>query len=256
VRHVPGWSYPLVFALAYCAGSAIDVRFDAWPTIRSDWAALPVRNWQWIFYLALLAAIAAAVTADSPLRTWAGRALILATAIVGAWWLTGVRSLPLPRAACIALVASYFLVLALPLNALARRIPPTSWLALLAMSAAALAALVSYYASQTYGQMAATAAAALAGAALFAWVVNETTPPRGIAFPFAVVVGGWAAVAVISYNNLAALLLVPAAPLAAWASVVGPLKKSGGATALAVQAAAVIFVIAIAALLLRISVGE
>jgi hypothetical protein len=254
-RQAPGWSYPIIFAIAYCAGAAIDVRFDAWPTIRADWAAWPIRNWQWMFYLAPLAAIVGASANAARLPALVRWLLVVAVSIVAAWLLTGIRSLPLPRPVTVALLSTYFVLLAALAEPLATRIRPAALLSHFVLAAAALAAMISFYANQTHGQLAATAAAALTGAAIFAWLGKQAAPPRGMAIAFAIVLGGWAVVEFLAFSNLAAMLLLPAAPLAAWASFIGLPARSSGAIDFAIQTAAVTSVILLAIALLRIVVG-
>jgi len=246
-RQVPGWAIGPVFAAAYCAGHIV----ATWP----NWVAVPARNWHWILYLAPLAAVVGAIGAARPVPSMMRWSLLLAVSVVAAWLLTHRPNLWLPRAASVALLSVYFFSLAALLEPLSERVAPAAFLAMLALAAAALAAMITSYVSITHGQLVAAAAAALAGAALVVGLTREANAVCGLPLAYATVLGGWAFVEVLFEIRLAGLLLVPAAPLALWACVIGPLSRPRGAAALCVQTAAVVLVIAVAGVLLRIFVG-
>jgi len=254
-RQVSYWSYPIAFAIAYCAGSVIVVRFNAWPTINSDWAGVPLRNWQWMFYLAPLAALSGVIATSTQVPKVGRWIVTLIACIASAWFLTATRSITLPRALCVAQLSIYFIVLIAILESLATRIFPASYLTLLALSAAALAAMVSYYASQTHGQLVAAASASLAACAAAVCIFKQIAPPRGIAVPFAIVIGGWAAVEAIAYDDLAVLLNLPAAPLIVW-FILRPLDRLHSTTAFTLQVISVLLVAVLTAVQLRLLVGN
>ena len=76
------------------------------------------------------------------------------------------------------------------------------------------------------------------------------TSPRGLIPAFMVVVGGTAFVGCIEPQQpVFAILLVPAAPLALWTCVWGPLARLRGAAAIAAQSIAVLITLAVALIL-------
>jgi hypothetical protein len=261
-RVVPGWTYGLVVAAAFCAGCVVSVRLhvidpdDRILALRPDWAAIPARNSQWLFYLAAAAGIVGAVGSRERLPVAVRWLLAMALSLAAAWLLTQKPNLTLPRAVWVSLLSVYIFGLTALVDGLCRRQAPGPLLALLGLAAAAMAALTAYYANQSHGQLLAGAAAALAAAALVAWMKRQSNRAIGAGISYAVIAGGFACVGVLFKLNLSGLLIAAAAPIALWMCVLGPISRLRGISALAAQAAIVLIVAAFAAVVLRLAVGS
>jgi MFS family permease len=230
----------IAFAAGFCAGVALIRPWDE---------LLPSRHWQWMFYLSLAAAVVGPISAAAGLHRIERWLLLALTALVAAWLLVPTwESLQPPRLAWVPLLAGYLFLLAAALEPMARLLPPRNLLGLLMLSAADSAALVAAAVSLTYGLPAAAAAAALLGCSAALLLSADADHVRGVIPAYAAVVGGWAFVGCVDPQvPMPLLLLAPAAPLALWCCAWGPLAKLKGAGAMAVQATAVVAVLAAAA---------
>ena len=146
------------------------------------------------------------------------------------------------------LLAAYLFLLSVLLAALPDRLLESTAVGLLTVSAGATALLIAAGVSIKYGQVAALAAAALAGCfgASF-YTANRAVAIRGLIPVFVVLVGGLAFVGVIEPTPpLPIILVAPAAPLMLWLFAAGPLAHLKGLPAIAAQSAAVLLPLGIA----------
>lgn len=237
------YAAPVAFALAYGVGYVL----------LPSWAELvPTRHWQWTAYLAIGAAAAGAIASSSGLLAWERWLLLATAALVSAWMLVPTwASLQPPRTVWIAMLTGYLFLLATLLTPLLAHFTPRTMLAYLALTAVGAAVLIAALVSVSYGRAAGLAAAALAGCWGAAFLSAKAVPSTGLALGFAVLVGGWAYVGCIEPQRpLLALLLVPAAPLALWCCISGPLARQRGLVAIAIQTALVLAVLIVAAVIL------
>jgi hypothetical protein len=234
-------------AVAFAAAFWLGYAMLAWLQSRSDFA--PTDYWKWIPYATLLASAVGAVTASVKMPLVGRCALFATAAVLSAWLITPTwPDLEPPRAALIPVVTIYFFLLAALVEPLAPRFPCPVVASHFALAAACSAALVFRLASVVYGEAAAIAAGALAGCAVGAWLFPDVAVTRSLALVYAIAVGGWAFGGAI-YARPAQLILfvAPLAPLALWICAVGPLARKRGITAIAIQTAAVLTVLALAA---------
>jgi len=209
-------SQPIALTVGYCAGYLILPR---------SWAALvPDQSWHWLPVLSMLAAVATAA--------WSGRgrlallpwfALVALAALAGhlltpSWTVFGL-SWPLSTVVAI----GYFILIATSLECLPPRFLGQPMIALLAVAAALSAAAIGADVSLRFAQLAAIAAAGLAGC----WLVGffgarpSERSLRGLILSFAVLVGGIAFVACVEPDPpRARLLVLPLTPLIAWLGLV------------------------------------
>jgi hypothetical protein len=146
----------------------------------------------------------------------------------------------------IILLAVYFLLVTAFVEPLAVRLPSSAVAASLALSAGGTAALIAAMVSVTYGEAAAIACGALAGCAIAARLFPEAATPGALALVYAIHVGGWAfSGAIYPRPPLFALMITPLAPLALWVCAVGPLSRTRGIAATALQTGVVLAVLAL-----------
>jgi hypothetical protein len=240
----------LSFALAVYVGFV---------SLRSTKTLLPSQFWQWIPLLGLFAAFVTGLTRASGVLRSERWLAIYVFAIVSAWllvprWPELVPAWPVQ----VALLAIGFIALAALLMPLCERLPGRAFPFWLMLAAATTGCLVMAEVSETFGQLAALPAGGLAGCGLAALVRrNDEIDWRGIALPYAVVVGSWAYVgAIYPTTPLWPLIAAPAAPLALWICLSRPAARHSGIAALAVQAACVLVpLLIVAAVLLAGSSG-
>jgi hypothetical protein len=236
---------PVAIAIGYFLG---------YLALPRGWAALwpqAGRSWQWLPYLGLAAAAVGFITAAAGNRRQLLRHLTVGgLALAAAWLLTPhVPIVGLARPAIIFLLTCYLLLVAAPLQALPSRLLGHALLGLLAISAGVLAVLVGAEISFRLAQLAAIAAAALAGclAARFFGLSSTEPSVRSVIPMFGVLAGGLAFIACVEPEQpLLPLLLVPAAPLGLWLMIVGRLASLSGKAEFAIQAAVVIVPLAVA----------
>jgi hypothetical protein len=235
-RYAAALAFGIAFAVGYGLLSA-----------RAD--LIPKRHWHWIPYLALGAAVLGPIGAARGLGA-AERWLLSLLAALGAAALLVPHwaSLKPPRTTWVPVLTAYLGLLAALLEPLAGRVPARTLLAAMALAAACVAALIAGFVSLTYARPALSAVAALAGCWVACWFGLRFLPARGLGLAYAVVVGGWAFVGCIDPPRpLAGLLVAPAAPLALWACVRGPIARASGLPATAARIAAVLRVLGTAA---------
>lgn len=244
------YSSAAALAAAFCAGYALPIASAPW---------VPKRHWHWFPWLVLLAAAIGPISLASGLRRAERWLLNLGVAFVAAWVLVPLWSHLHPaRSVWIPLLAGYLFLLAILLEPLLDRFSTVMLPAYLTMSAACLALLLAALLSIVYGQVAGIAVAALAGRTAAAYFERGPTSLRGLGLAYAVLFGGWAFVGCVEQQEPLhlLLLLVPAAPLALWCCVYGPLSRLRGFAAVGIQTALVILVLVIVAALLARERGE
>jgi hypothetical protein len=211
-----GFAFPAAAALGFFAGYALLPRDSA--------PLLPSQSRDFLPYLALIAAVASASAAGRrPFIRWT---IFLITIALAASLLTPTWAIfGLTRPASIVVLIVYLLLLSLTLETVPPRLTGRIYVALLSISTAALAVVVGAYLSIKFAQLAAIAAASLAGCFAAACLASQFAPQqssRGIIPLFVVLVGGLAYVSSIEPDPpLLGFLVVPLIPLSIWlASVV------------------------------------
>jgi len=131
----------------------------------------------------------------------------------------------LTRPASIVVLIVYLLLLSLTLETVPPRLTGRTYVALCFLSAAVLAIVVGAYLSIKFAQLAAIAAASLAGCFAAACLAPQSVSQqsiRGLTSVFVVLVGGLAYVSTVEPDPpLAGFLVIPLIPLSIWlASVV------------------------------------
>ncbi len=251
---------PAQFAGRYALGIALAAGFFVGYWLLPDWAALvPTKHWQWLPYLSSAAVLGGLTLAGGV--SWPERLIAYgALAVVAAWQLVPLwEELQPPRHYSVPLLAVYLAMIAAGLAVLPDRLLGPLFVGLLAASAGTVALLIAIGVSLTYGQVAAIAAAALAGCFLMSlWskltrrasegsAAQLPTTIRGLIPVFIVLVGGLAFVGTIEPSPpLPAILLAPAAPLMLWLFAAGPLSRLKGLSAVAAQVTTVIVPLLIA----------
>jgi hypothetical protein len=200
--------------LAFALAAAFFIGYLA--RFASARALVPEQSWQWLPYVG----IAAAVTAVPPFQHAAVRWLLLIGLSVVAggvltprWPLFG-----LDWPISLVVVIGYLLSVVALFEFCSPRRCVRLMLGLLALDAAIVAAAIGAEVSVVYGQLAAIAAAGLAGC----WASTFIAPPpdlslRPCTLVFAALVGGIALTACVEPEKpLVWLLLLPLLPLAAW----------------------------------------
>jgi len=239
-RYRPG----LAFGLAVLVGYIL---------LPSTITLVPAQFYDWIPYLGALAAYVTGLTrAGGVLRGERWTAVYL-FAPVAAWlivprWPELVPAWPAQWAG----LAIGIVLLTALLQPLPQRLPGRAFPMWLMLTAAAVSLLVMAEVSETFGRLALLAAGALAGCGIGALMMQEAADWRGLLLPYAIVVGGYAYTGfVYPIEPLWPLLLAPAAPLALWICLWGPLTRVKGARAIALQGACVaVPLVALAAWLL------
>ena len=217
----------------------------------------PQRYWHWLPYLGAVAMMAGPVGLAHGLlamERWLMQlmlALLAACLLVPTW-----DSLQPPRTVCIPLLTSYFFVLMTALAPLPALISARLFQSLLAVVALCVAGMIWALVSETTGRVAAVAAAGMMGVCVSSFFSTAQNTARGLVPVFTILVGGSAFVGTIQpAPPLTGMLLAPAAPLALWICVRGPLARLRGAGASAAQTIAVLITLAIAVVIVLRSVG-
>lgn len=237
-----GYPAAVAWAASYAAAFAL---------LRPWKEFLPDRHWHWTGYLAVMAAAVGPLFAGRQSR-WLPRLIVVLLASAPAAWLLVPTwaTLQPPRPVWMAILATYFFVLASGLGPLEGIVPSRRLMGLMALSAAATALLVALGVSlTTFGQPAAAAAAGWCGCLLAIWGDGggDGGETRGVALIYTLLVGGWAFVGCV-HPTVAkvGLLVAAAAPLVLWCFAKGPLARLSGQSALVVQTIAVLIVLAAA----------
>jgi len=224
-----------------------------------DWAPLmPEKHWQWLPYLGAAAVLGGLTQATGV--SWVERLLAYGMlALVAAWQLVPLwPELQPPRPYTIPLLAGYFFLLTALLAALPDRLLGALFVGLLIASAGAVALTIALGVSFQYAQVAAIAAAGLAGcfgASFF--TPNRAVTIRGLIAVFVVLVGGVAFVGAIEPTTPMPIFLIPpAAPLMLLLFVVGPLARLQGIAAGMAQTIAVLVPLIIVLVIVALGRGE
>jgi hypothetical protein len=242
----------------YAAAIAFAVAFFVGYALLPSWAdLLPKRHWQWLPYLGAVAVVLGPVGLATGVRAPERWLLFLLLAIATAWALVPTwPGLKPPRSVYVPCLAGYLLLLTTLLEPLPARLIGKLFVALLTVVSGSVAIALAAFVSLKFGQVAGIAAAATAGCWVASLFHNHDSTTRGLVPAFTIVVGGLAFVGFIEPQQpLKAMLLVPAAPLALWASVWGPLARLRGIAAGAAQTAIVLVPLAIALIWLLFGEG-
>jgi hypothetical protein len=223
-------------ALAYLAGYGLRGSSVAW---------IPAQNWHFSPYLAMVAAVTGPLAISRGVwfvERWMLAALVsipAAFVLVPDW-----ESIQPMRHVYVAGVAAYLFALIALISPLADRVPPRRLLFLLVLVAATAAGVVLASVSVLFGQLIGVVIAAMAGCWIAAGKQCDAASVRGLVPVFALLVGGLSFVASI-YPDPAiwGILVLPAAPLAVWATRIYSSPKGGWVETL-VQAVAVSAVLA------------
>jgi hypothetical protein len=262
---------PPAIAQRYWLGLALAVGFVIGYWLLPDRPPLvPVKHWHWLPYLAAMTLAGGLTSAGD--ASWIARLLVyVAVALVAAWKLVPHwEDLQPPWHYTVSLLAGYFLLLTAFLVALPDRLLGRLFVGLLCASAGVTALLITIGFSVKYGQVAAIAAAGLAGCCLMAFlpipkrsvsegtVVTLPTAIRGLIPVFTILVGGLAFVGAIepTPKTMPIFLVAPATTLMLWLFAAGPLSRLQGPSAAAAQTAAVLLPLIIALAIVALGSGE
>jgi hypothetical protein len=232
---------PRTVARRWMLPAALSVGFAIGYVVLPEWAEIvPARHWQWIPYLGVATALAGAVGRARGIwfpERWLIHGLVAAAAallLVPDW-----PELDPPRVQLVPIVAGWLFLLFMALPPLAERIASVWLLAHLCAAAVVTALAIAAFVSLKYAQLAGLAAASLVGCSAAALFLRQHAEPRSVMPVFAVLVGGSAFTGYIDPQPpLTGLLLLPAAPLALWLTVMLPGSKSPGAIGYFAQLAA------------------
>ena len=212
----------------------------------------PAQFWEWIVYLAILAAFLSGLTRAEGVTRGERWTAVYVFAPVAAWlivpkWPELVPAWPIQWAGfSLAIMLLTALLHPLPQLLPGRAFP---WWLMLVM--AAISVLL-FDQSETFGVLAALPAGALAGCAAAAIFASEPPDWRSFVLPYVLAAVGYAYTgAVYPPEPQWLMLLVPFAPVVLWICCFGPLARLSGARAVVVQAACVIVPLVIIAALLR-----
>ncbi len=237
-------------AKRYAAAVAVAAAYVVGYVLLPSWAELiPQRHWHWLPCLAVVAMILGPLSlADGVAKTerWL---LNLVLAAIAAWFLVPTwESLQPPRLTYIPLLGGYLFLLMTFLEPIANRVNGRLFCALLCAVALVVSGLVTVSVSFRYGRLAGVVAASLVGCfAAFCFFHKDRVAIRGLVPVFAILVGGCAFIGFVEPERpLSGLLLAPAAPLALWICMWGPLSRLTGAKAILIQSVIVIIPLAIA----------
>jgi hypothetical protein len=226
---------------------------------------VPERNWHWLPYLAVAAALAGAIALVRPPSKQGRRAGALAAIVVPALFLV------LAIAASVILVPTWtnrliqvpgfatliFLQLLL-FDRLPKQVSAHHLLPLLYLCVFTTAAFVAARISLIYGQLAGLAGASFLGSSLVLWIQGDGERIRGLLPAYVVLLEGAAYVGCIYPNDpIYALLIPPAAPLVLWVFCCGPVSRLQGGRRTVVEYGIVLALLAgTAAVLFAGSFGE
>jgi len=236
--HAARYALPIAIAVGFCAGCFLFP--DRLPLV-------PERHWQWLPYLAVVAAVIGGLSAADSLRWYDGLFLYLVAGIIAAWLLVPhYPDLKQARPWSILFVTVYLAGLSGLLALLPERLRDRLFFVLLTLSAFATAVLVTSEISLRIGTLALRGPIAMLGCQLLPRAFMKNAGPREILalIPlFALLAGGSAFAGAIELPEPRWLLLVaPAAPLMLWLFAGGPLARLPGKTAITAQLAAVLIV--------------
>jgi hypothetical protein len=247
------WTWPQDAARRYASSLALAAgALIGFVALQANKTLVPTQYWEWLPYLGLLAAFVAGFTrAAGVFRGERWVALYLFAMLAG--WLTVPHWPELYPAwsAQVALFGVAIVVVSVSLERLPARLPPGALPTWLAVVAASSSLLIMAEVSVTFAQLAALPAGALAGCTIAAVLKADAEVARGLALPYATLVGGYAYVAAIYPTSpLWPLAAVPLAPLALWLATSGPLARLVGWKAWLAQGVCVIVPLALLAAML------
>jgi hypothetical protein len=212
----------------------------------------PSQYWEWIPFLGVVAAFIAGLTrASGMLRGERWVAIYLVSVVTSLLIVPNWPELSPVRPIQLAAMAAGMTAVTALLVPLAGRLPGPAVPWWLMIAAAATSFLILLEQSETFGLPAALPAGALAGCMAAALVAKGPVEWGGVAFPYAVVAGGYAYLgAVYPMTPLWMLLIIPIAPLGLWACTLGRWAHVRGIRAFILQAICVLTPIIIVAALL------
>lgn len=200
---------------------------------------VPVQFYEWIPYVGVGAAIAAAVMIAE--GVWRGERIIvvLFAAMLSAWFIvpTWPDQIPPQHFHVVALGLGIFLLARL-IEFLPPRLAGQALPAWLLASAGALSLVMFSELGETFGRLSALPAGALAGTTIAVFALRKQEYDlRSLALPYAVIAGANAFTGYVYPSPpLYLMLLIPFAPLGLWLCAGGPLRRLEGARAIACQA--------------------
>lgn len=222
----------------YAAAVALVAGFAVGYALLPAWAApLPTRYWHWLPYLGGAAMIVGPVGQAVGVSRLERGLVQLLFALVAAWLLVPTwADLQPSRPVWIALLTAYLFLLAALLEPLAKPICERRVLAFLTLAATSSAIMVAVFVSLKFGRVAGVAAASVAGCWAAQSVARGQLGTPGFLPAYSALVGGSAFTGAINpAPPNAALLLVPAGPIALWLFVRGPLARFQGIAAWVAQ---------------------
>jgi hypothetical protein len=242
------WTWPQDAARRYASSLALAAGvFVGFVALQANKTLVPTQFWEWLPYLGLMAAFVAGLTrAAGIFRGERWLALYLFAMLAG--WLTVPHWPELYPAwpMQVALFGVSIVFVAMLLERLSARLPAGATPFWLTVAAAASSLLMMAEVSVTFAQLALLPAGALAGCAIASLLKTDADIWRGLALPYATLVGGYAYVAAIYPTSpLWPLAAVPLAPVALWLVALGPLARLGGWKAWLAQAVCVIVPLAL-----------
>lgn len=190
---------------------------------------IPVSQWQWLPWLALIAAVVGPISLASGLRLSERWALSVIVALAAAWFLVPTRaSLEPARSTYILSVAVGVTLLWNLMDRPAQRESGVPLVLALAATCLSGAALVAFAVSIRIGFLGAAGAAALTGGGLSAALKRDCTAVRGVLAPACVLLVGVMLTAQLNGLPLSTIALILSAPLTLWLFEGGPFSKLQG----------------------------
>lgn len=190
---------------------------------------LPVSQWQWLPWLALISAVVGPISIASGVKSPERWALSAIVALAAAWFLVPTRATLEPARPTYILAAVAGLTLLWNLmDRPAQRQAGVPLALALAVTCVSGAALVAVAVSVRIGFLGVVGAAALAGGGLSAALKRDCTAARAMLGPASVVLVGVLLTAQLNRLPLSTIALILAAPLTLWLFEGGPLAKLQG----------------------------
>jgi len=229
-----GWLLGLNAARRYVPGAAFAIAvFTGFALLPGTTSFAPSQFWEWAPYLGLLAALVAGVTGTDGLHRFERWVSTLIVCALAAWLVVPSWEdlVPSRQSQGIALTLGMF-SLAILLEPLAKRIRSDAFALWLLLPAATVSICVMAHVSETLGILAALPAGALAGCFVAALTSKASSDASSLALPYAAVIGTYAYAGYVYPTPPPwPLLLAPAAPLALWLTLIGPLARYTGTRA-------------------------